>query len=279
MKEKDFEFKDLVKVENNQAVTDSRNVAEHFGKLHKNVIQAIENLFKSATEKDRLKIKPMFLESTKLDSYGRNQKIYLMNKKGFSLLVMGFTGEKALEWKIKYIEAFEWMEEQLKKLSQPNVDELVNNPDLLISLATKLKEQKKQIEVLTPKAEYTDHILNSKLLVNTTSIAKDFGMSAVTFNKLLNHFKIIYRHNNRGQWFVYQKYIDKGYAQSCTCKKTLNDGSTKEVIYTKWTQAGKEFICDLLKEHKFIPVVDWAEYPAFYAKELKNRLKELGVLK
>ena len=56
----------------------------------------------------------MFFEDISPDKYGRNQKIYLMNRDGFSLLCMGFTGKKALEWKLKYIDAFNKMEETLK---------------------------------------------------------------------------------------------------------------------------------------------------------------------
>lgn len=58
----------LVKVENNQIVTDSRNVAEHFGKQHKDVLRAIENLVRG----DQRKIAPMFCETTMPDSYGHH---------------------------------------------------------------------------------------------------------------------------------------------------------------------------------------------------------------
>lgn len=101
---------DLVRINSNQVVTDSRSVAEHFEKQHKDVLRAIENL----AEGDRRKIAPMFHETTMPDSYGRQQKAYLMNRDGFSLLVMGFTGKAALEWKLKYIDAFNAMEKALK---------------------------------------------------------------------------------------------------------------------------------------------------------------------
>ena len=101
---------DLVRINSNQVVTDSRNVAEHFEKQHKDVLRAIENL----AEGDRRKIAPMFHETTMPDLYGRQQKVYLMNRDGFSLLVMGFTGKAALEWKLKYIDAFNAMEKAIK---------------------------------------------------------------------------------------------------------------------------------------------------------------------
>jgi anti-repressor protein len=65
--------------------------------------------------KDLLKIQEIFFESVLPDSYGRPRKVYLMNRDGFALLAMGFTGSKALEWKLKYIQAFNEMEQRLKQ--------------------------------------------------------------------------------------------------------------------------------------------------------------------
>lgn len=92
---------DLVEVRNNQVVVNSRDVAAHFGKRRDHVIRDIENLIK----KDVPKIGAMFQQVELPDSYGRKQKTYYMNRDGFSLLVMGFTGAEAIEWKLKYIEA------------------------------------------------------------------------------------------------------------------------------------------------------------------------------
>ena len=100
---------DLVRINSNQVVTDSRSVAEHFEKRHDHVMRDIE-----AYKKDVPNFGEMFHETTMPDSYGRQQKAYLMNRDGFSLLVMGFTGAKALEWKLKYINAFNAMEKALK---------------------------------------------------------------------------------------------------------------------------------------------------------------------
>ena len=101
---------ELVRIDNQQVVTDSRSVAKHFEKQHKHVLETITKLVSG----DRPKIGPMFHETKMPDSYGRQQKAYLMNRDGFSLLVMGFTGKAALEWKLKYIEAFNAMEKAIK---------------------------------------------------------------------------------------------------------------------------------------------------------------------
>lgn len=103
-------MENLVTVVNENVVVSSREVAEHFGKQHKHVLDAIDNLVaeNSAT-------KNMFLEQTR-EYRGRDFRFYLMNRDGFSLLVMGFTGAKALEWKLKYIEAFNAMEKELNNI-------------------------------------------------------------------------------------------------------------------------------------------------------------------
>lgn len=105
----------LVEIRNQQAVTSSHLVAETFGKRHNDVTESIRKLL--ATEKSVTK---MFYES-EFEYRGQFFPMYYMNRDGLSLLVMGFTGKKALEWKLKYIEAFNQMEEKLKtpKLS-PN---------------------------------------------------------------------------------------------------------------------------------------------------------------
>ncbi|WP_432648384.1 Rha family transcriptional regulator, partial [Mitsuokella sp.] len=100
----------LVRIENERIVTSSLNVAEHFEKRHDHVIRDIETLI---SQNPKLGT-DYFCETSYQAGTGKNYKMYLMNRDGFSLLVMGFTGAKALEWKLKYIEAFNAMEKEIK---------------------------------------------------------------------------------------------------------------------------------------------------------------------
>lgn len=104
---------ELVIMHDQQAVTTSLQVAKNFEKLHKNVLRDID-----ALKRDVLNFEQMFVESTELDSYRRDRRIYYMNRDGFSLLAMGFTGKKALQFKLKYIDAFNRMEKQLQLQQQ-----------------------------------------------------------------------------------------------------------------------------------------------------------------
>lgn len=99
----------LVEISNNQVVVSSRDIAEHFERLHKDVLGGIRNIL--AAENSATKF---FFEST-YENRGKQYPEYLMNRDGFSLLVMGFNGSKAMKWKIRYIEAFNEMEKTLRE--------------------------------------------------------------------------------------------------------------------------------------------------------------------
>lgn len=101
---------ELVILKENKAVTTSLKVAESFGKRHRDVMRNISNL-----TAQNCAVGKMFAKSTYLNKQNHEQPIYYMNRDGFSLLVMGFTGKKALEFKLKYIDAFNKMEDYIKK--------------------------------------------------------------------------------------------------------------------------------------------------------------------
>lgn len=96
----------------NQIVVSSRDIAKHFAKAHGDVLKSVDNLVK-----ENSLTKKMFFESSR-EYRGQSFRYFLMNRDGFSLLVMGFTGKQALDWKLKYIEAFNTMERELSNSSK-----------------------------------------------------------------------------------------------------------------------------------------------------------------
>ena len=159
----------LVEIRNNQVVVDSKSVAENFGKSHRHVNRDIENLI----QKDVSKIGHMFYETETPDSYGRRQKSYYMNRDGFSLLVMGFTGKEAIEWKLKYIEAFNEMENKLKNpLALPNF----SNPAEAARAWADQFEKRKQAEALNeanrPKVIFAEAVSASHSSILIGDLAK-----------------------------------------------------------------------------------------------------------
>lgn len=153
-------------------------------------------------------------------------------------------------------------------MTPEKVEEALLNPDTLIRLATELKaerEARKHAELeaasakqvigeLKPKADYTDRILASKGTVTTTAIAKDYGMSATGFNKLLHELHVIYKTGK--QWFLYAKYQAKGYTHSKTFDFVHTDGKPDCNMQTEWTQKGRLFLYEFLKSHDILPMIE-----------------------
>ena len=101
----------LVIMKERQAVTTSLQVADGFEKRHSDVIRAIED--KLSSTQNCVQYQSMFANGSYKDASGKQNKMYYMSRDGFTLIAMGFTGVKAQQWKIKYIEAFNAMEREL----------------------------------------------------------------------------------------------------------------------------------------------------------------------
>lgn len=133
-----------------------------------------------------------------------------------------------------------------KTMSDPR--ELAKLLNILADEQEKRHKLEEENAFLTVKARYYDKILNSKNSVPVTQIAKDYGMSAIAFNKLLHELGIQYPMRN--SWVLYAKYADKNYTQS----KTYKIGENKAVMHTCWTQKGRLFLYEFLKERDVLPM-------------------------
>lgn len=240
---------ELVILQDKQAVTTSIKIAEVFGKEHKTVIRAIEEKIQSA--QNYADYNSMFYESTYKDSKNREQKQYLLNRDGFTFIAFGFTGKKADQFKLDFIKAFNQMEYQLKNSIPTNMVEALT---LALEQAKTIEVQKQVIGELKPKADYVDKILKSKSLVTITQIAKDYGMSGQTLNKKLHELGVQYKQSD--QWLLYMKHHAKGYTSSETIDLSEVNGVEKVVMNTKWTQKGRLFLYELLKENGILPTIE-----------------------
>ncbi|REI11768.1 phage antirepressor [Staphylococcus felis] len=137
------------------------------------------------------------------------------------------------------------------------IEQTIQNPDYIIHVLTEYKKEREgrlvaeqQVKELQPKATYYDLILQNKSLLSVTKIAKDYGMSARGLNKLLHELGVQYKQGDI--WLLYAKHQDKGYTHTSTY--ALDEERSK--VTTKWTQKGRLFIYDLLKDNGILPTIE-----------------------
>lgn len=251
--------------ESNQPLTNSKLVAEVFEKEHKNVMQSIRKLMEGTAQNSA--VHQMFSESTYLNEQNKEQPMFIMNQDGFTLLAIGFNGKKAMEFKLKYIEAFNAMKRQIEQ-SKPSVPQ--NYLEALKSLVKAEEEKQQQATILTiskenmelgnkitemlPKVSYYDQILQSNATMTITQIAQDYGMSAVRMNKELESMRI--QHKVRGQWILYGQFLTGGYVHSRAVDIIRSDGRHDVKYNTEWTTKGRIFLYDALKAKGILPLIE-----------------------
>lgn len=126
--------------------------------------------------------------------------------------------------------------------------------DSVKSLSTEVNMKNQIIGELKPKADYYDEILNNPGLVTITQIAKDYGMSGKKMNEVLHDLGIQYKQSD--QWLLYSKYHGMGYTHSKTVDIVRSDGRSDVKMNTKWSQKGRIFLYETLKENGILPVIE-----------------------
>lgn len=126
--------------------------------------------------------------------------------------------------------------------------------DSVKSLSTEVNMKNQIIGELKPKADYYDEILNNPGLVTITQIAKDYGMSGKRMNEVLHDLGIQYKQSD--QWLLYSKYHGMGYTHSKTVDIVRSDGRPDVKMNTKWSQKGRIFLYETLKENGILPVIE-----------------------
>lgn len=241
-------MEELVVMHDQQAVTTSLKAAKVFGKRHSHVVRAIEDKINSA--QNWAQYQKMFVLSNYKDASGKANKMYYMNRDGFTFIAFGFTGAKADQFKLKYIEAFNKMESIVKKENKFTMPQTFGEA---LQLAA---DQQKLIEKNQPKVNYYDQQMRNPGLMTVTEIAKDFGLSATNLNKFLERNHIQYRQGKH--WVIYQEYADQRLAnyEAFPYEEKSIDG-TKQKVHNnlKWTQKGRKFIYDLLQEEDIHPII------------------------
>jgi anti-repressor protein len=184
-------------------VTTSLIVAEIFEKEHRHVLESISNL---AADNSAAK----FFHKSSYENRGKQYPMYFMNQSGFSLLVMGFTGEKALQFKIRFIEAFNAMEAKLKEANPTTLSKL-EILQMAIESEKKVIALEAENKVLSPKADLADRLIDTETRIDIGQAAKllklPYGRN--TFFKELRDRGIFFKNRNEPK----QEYVERGYFQ------------------------------------------------------------------
>lgn len=190
---------------------------------------------------------------------------WLINESGLYSLIISSNMPNARKFK-------RWVTSEvlpaIRKYGVYATDELIANPDLAIAAFTALKEereknrlleqttavQKQQIAEMKPKASYYDVVLNCKDLISTSTVAKDYGKSAIWMNRYLHEKGVQFKQGEI--WLLYQKYAEKGYTSTKTHSYPANDGTIHTKPHTYWTQKGRLFVYELLKADGILPTME-----------------------
>lgn len=204
------------------------------------------------------------LNNESLSSLGQRGG-WLINESGLYSLILSSKMPKARKFK-------RWVTAEvlpaIRKHGVFAVDEVLANPDILINALMELKKereeklalqqtvaiQNQQIVEMKPKASYYDVVLNCKDLISTSAIAKDYGKSAIWMNRYLHDKGVQFKKGDI--WLLYQKYAEKGYTSTKTHSYQGFNGDMHTKVHTYWTQKGRLFIYDLLKEDGIYPLIE-----------------------
>jgi anti-repressor protein len=238
-------------------VTDSVKVARVFEKQHKNVMKSIRNILGSA---QNLANQNWFYETTYTDAQGKRQPMFLMNRDGFSLLTMSLTGEKAMAFKVAFIEQFNRMEQAIKELAPatPAIPQTFAQAlRLAAEQAETIEAQQKQLEAQAPKVAFATAIINSPSSCGIDELAKLLKQNGIDMGEI-----------RLFQWLRDKGYLcNMGTARNQPTQKALDMGlfelkpqtwtnpKTDEVMTTTRTMVtgkGKEYFINkfLFKQQK-----------------------------
>ena len=253
-----------------QKFIDSREVAEMVGKQHNELLKDIRRYAEQLGE-GKIPQSDFFTESTYVNSQNKKMPCYQVTKKGCEFIAHKLTGVKGTEFTAKYINRFHEMEDAIKA-HIPTGNELIalavveaqkllaQKEEEIKQLEDSVQQMDKVITELTPKADYADRILSSNDCMTVTQIAQDYGLSAVSFNRILSRAGI--QRKVGEQWILYAEYQGKGYVQNKTYDYEKTNGTTGTKLSTVWTQKGRLFLYNRLKEIGVVPEMEKEEVSA-----------------
>lgn len=224
--------------------SNTRIVAECFNKSHQHILRSVRGIMSDTGEWGASN----FGQTPYVDPQnGQTYQMYELTRDGFALLVMGFTGKKAMEWKVKFLAAFNAMEAQLK---QPAIPDL-NDPNQLRGLLSNYAErteiaEAKLIEAL-PTIEAYDRLATSDGSMCFRDAAKTLQIRPIDLTKYLSQNGWIYRQGQKGPWLGYQSRITTGLLEHKVTTIDRSDGTDRITTQCRVTPKGITKLAALLE--------------------------------
>ena len=247
----------------NQSVAiDSREVAEMVEKEHGKLLRDIR-IYAEYLAEANFGFSEFFLESSYRDANNKEQPCYLITKQGCEMVANKLIGKKGVLFTARYVKKFNEMESM-----QPKNSYMIEDPIARAQAWIEEQREKQQLIETTevqaqliaeyePIVSYVDEILSAPGAVTITQIAADYGLAPQAMNKLLNKHGV--QHKVGGQWILYRKHMNNGFTKSETISFYRSDGRPDTKMNTKWTQKGRLFIYNTLKEAGVLPSVERKE--------------------
>lgn len=181
-------------------------------------------------------------------------KITVLMAKHLAMMSRTEKGKQIRDYLIDLEKAWNTPEQVFARALKMADQTIAKLKDSVKLLSTEISVKNQIIGELKPKADYYDEILKNPGLVTITQIAKDYGMSGKKMNDILHDIGIQYKQS--GQWLLYSKYHCMGYTHSETVDIVRSDGRPDVKMNTKWSQKGRIFLYDKLKESGILPVIE-----------------------
>ena len=221
--------------------TTSRVIAEKFEKRHDHVVRDIRNLIEANPDWGF----PNFGETPYVDPQnGQTYQMYEMTRDGYSMLVMGFTGKKALDWKIKFLDAFNMMEQRVKSPA------ILSGPQLmaaaLIEADATMRVQAQQIEAMRGDVTAFERIAKADGSLCFRDAAKSLQVRPIDLTRVLQSNRWIYRQSQNGPWIGYQDKVSTGYLEHKVTMVDRADGVTQAVTQCRVTPKGMVRLAKLI---------------------------------
>ena len=185
---------------------------------------------------------------------GQNREVLMITEDGLYEILMQSRKPIAKEFKKAVKQMLKEMRQYGFTATEDRLDELVNNPDLIIKLGEKIKLERDRrrlaeiqhalaeevIKEQAPKVDYHDQVLISERTYTTTTIAKELGTGAPSLHRELNRRGVMYKAD--GHWVLYHRHQGKGYTKTRTATYTDRYGNQQSTITTVWTEKGREWL-------------------------------------